>query len=290
MIVGLILFGVPEALLENQCVLSDGRCTYNVQLSLAGGKCNSGPVPPAEFLTGTQNDNSKRMSDMEKDFQDIKDDHESRLKHLENAVQKVVFQETSKSPAKAPFLLGSKYSAGNMETEEQLLTSLHQEFTNIRDRLRIKSELLVVSEKKLNETLKALELSQKNFLESSRDLLEAEDKVGSLQAENFVLKTDLDEKTVKLDLTTEILNETDTSLKILQDNYNITSISESKLKEELANHKTALNETTELLDKTLTEYTTLMTKHAKAVETLHRRERELIDCYTGESRGSYAKR
>ncbi|XP_064601810.1 uncharacterized protein LOC135467847 [Liolophura sinensis] len=285
-IVGLVLLRVPEALLENQCVLSDGRCTYNVQLSLAGGKCNSGPEPPVEFLTGTQNDNSKKMTDMEKDFQDIKDDHESRLKRLENTVQKVVLgsrDTSSKSPAKAPFLLGSKYAESNMETEEQLLTSLHKEFTNIRDRLRIKSDLLVVSEKKLNETLKALEMSQKSFLETSKDLLEAEDKVGSLQAENFVLKTNLDEKTIKLEHTSEILNETDTTLKILQENYNVTSISESKLKEELANHKTALNETTVLLDKTLTEYTTLMTKHAKAVDTLHRRERELIDCYTAKT-------
>jgi hypothetical protein len=285
---------------EAKCSIDTGQCTYNI--NLAHGGCGGGggdddtdielapgPAPlraRAVHPDGQQSDYNK-VTIMEKKFDVVKDDHEKRLKELENSVLKIM-RNAIGPPPPGQFNTGSggggsapntHRSAGPGETN--LLTKLHDEFTRLRTHLKTKSRDLSETQLKLNQTTEAMRDAQEALFRNTEQLLVAEHQVTTLGHERSILKNQVKDKTERLEIMTEELNVSETQRRDLEEQLYTVVRSEANLKEELGYFKYMLNQTVKDLDTLKKNHTELTAKHVRTKQELRRREFELMDCYLG---------
>lgn len=277
----LLVILIPS--LANQCVLLDGQCTYNIQLSHRAGECSS----RGDNFSGQQNDNSNREV---QDLDVAKTNHEDRISELEASVQKLLRDAVSIGPRNPGGEVGTFTrevpGAGPIRqapnrTEHSLLSRLSGEFAGLRNNLRNKTVELLDKETKLNESIEALREAQEDLFEIGEELILAEHKAATLQREGYILKNQLKDKTSRLNSATEKLGVAETKLRDMEEQLYTLVRSEANLKEELGYYIYRLNKTEKNLNALHQNHTDLKHRHARTKQTLRRTEAELMDCYAG---------
>lgn len=279
---------------EADCQLQNGKCTYNINLNTAGA-CSSSPKleqfyhKPEEIRLPAD----AKMSQMQKDFDVVKSDHENRIKELENSIQKVLRNAIPTVPVEySPRVVHVDTNSRQINTIESapskhessgnvLLLQLQTQFNTMRTSLSQRTADLLEARNKLNETSDLLHAAQKQAIDSNNKLVSLETKSTVMERENRILKNKLKDKTERLEYATEKLNTTETKLLTIENQLFDVVRSEAILKEELETVKHILNKTQTKLAELQRNHTILQEKFKKTKRTLKIREEELMECYEG---------
>lgn len=279
---------------EADCQLQNGKCTYNINLN-TDGACSSSPkleqfyLKPEEIRLPAD----AKMSQMQKDFDVVKSDHENRIKELENSIQKVLRSAIPTVPVDySPRVVHVDTNSRQINTIQSapskqessgnvLLLQLQNQFNTMRTSLSQRTADLLEARNKLNETSDLLHAAQKQAIDSNNKLVSLETKSAVMERENRILKNKLKDKTERLEYATEKLNTTETKLLNIENQLFDVVRSEAILKEELETVKHILNKTQTKLAELQRNHTILQEKFKKTKRTLKIREEELMECYEG---------
>lgn len=261
------------------------QCVYNIHLTESHSDCSHAGLQDRVEMD-VQNDYEHKIDNMKRDFTFLKDEHEKRLKELEGTVRDLLGQDASspsilQTPTK-DLDLPLKPQASNRYEGDHVLTRLHDEFGKLRQTLKAKTEELMDAQMRVNETEKMLQQRQMDLLDANQELFNAENKIAVLERERAVLKNQLKDRNYKLDVSSGRLTECETKLTDQQNQLLEVIRSENLLKEELMTCQVILNKTQAENEKLESRHEALQARHASVKNVLTIRERELIDCYSGE--------
>ncbi|GAB1598630.1 uncharacterized protein LOC106870625 [Argonauta hians] len=281
----------------------DNQCTYNIRLAPPSSQSNGGDqcrhLPPVNLrqFSGTeesQNDNAEKMTNMVKDFGVIKDDHENRIKELENYIKKALSRgdETdilkSATDIKLKLKQGSgsnnkdKYGGNNINfenTEDNLIKRLHDQFTMIRELNRQKSQSLRAMNYRLNVTQQKLAETQKNLLTTREQVIQSEEAMSNLQDDKYILQNQLKDKSDRLERAEKRADELEKKNKNTEEKLLGLIRSENLLKEEMYTAQYQLNETLKQLEDARNQYHQLDADFVRLIAEISTREKELKECY-----------
>ena len=285
---------------ESQCTLQNGKCTYNINLSPVDSCHPPTSTDPAGLKKEIPSDSSKQRDDakmykMERDLNVVKADHENRIKELEHSIQSVLRNSIPTVPVDysvhSPVVVDKRpvdYKRTSREEEEgyhgsgdTLLMQLQSQFNRLRSSLSKRTGDLLETRNKLNETSDLLKETQKQLFKTSSQLEVFETKAAILEKEGNIVKNKLKHKTEKLEYTEERLNQSETKLLNLETQLYDLVRAEATLREEYETVKFKFNKTETELGELKVNHTTLTKKHHRTKKTLHLREEELMECYTG---------
>lgn len=286
---------------QSECMIQDGKCTYNINLSPAE-RCQSLASEPISKIDiapeAIKQQDDTEMYKMQHDLNVVKSDHENRIKELEQSIQKVLRNAIPTVPVDysgkaSPVLVDkrpsdlrktSREEEGRFQgSEDTLLMQLQSQFNRLRSSLSKRTADLLETKNKLNETADLLKETQKQLFTSSNQLAVFESKSTILERETNILKNKLKHKTEKLDYTEERLNHSETKLLSLENQLYDLVRAEATLREEYETVKLKLNKTETELGELRRNHTTLTTKFHRTKKTLHFREEELMECYTAKT-------
>ena len=281
---------------QSECTFQDGKCTYNINLSPSRNCFPTSSTTKIEVAPEAikQRDDTK-MYQMQQDFNVVKSDHENRIKELEQSIQRVLRNVIPTIPvdySSRSSVIVDKRPADHKSTrndlegriqgsEDTLLMQLQSQFNRLRSSLSTRTADLLETKNKLNETSDLLKETQKQLFTSSNQLAVFETKAAVLEREGNILKNKLKHKTEKLEYTEERLNQSEGKLVSLENQLYDLVRTEATLREEFDTVKLKLNKTLSELDELRTNHTTLTKKYHRTKKTLHFREAELMECYTG---------
>jgi hypothetical protein len=293
------ILGIVIESSDTQCQLQNGKCTYNVNLNVVEScksptKNNLGVfntyLQPQEIRLPADG----KMTQMQKDFDVVKSDHENRIKELESSIQKVLRNAISSQPVEYPnnkvYVESSSHRETIIEPKRRpnqegsgniLLLQLQNQFNTMRTSLSQRTADLLEERNKLNETSDLLKAAQRQSFESNSKLVGLETNAAVLERETRILKNKYKDKSERLDYANEQLNITETKLRNIENQLYDVVRSESNLKEELETVKHILRETQLKLAALQVNHTDLQAKYNKTKDTLAIRDEELIECYTG---------
>ena len=284
---------------QSQCTLQNGKCTYNINLSPVESCHPSSAAGPAELRQEIPSDSSKQRDDakmyqMERDLNVVKADHENRIKELEHSIQSVLRNSIPTGPVdysvrssnvvdKRPndYKRISREEEGFHGSGDTLLMQLQSQFNRLRSSLSKRTADLLETRNKLNETSDLLKETQKQLFKTSSQLEVFETKAAILEKEANIAKNKLKHKTEKLEYTEERLNQSETKLLNLETQLYDVVRAEATLREEYETVKLKLNRTETELGELRDNHTALIKRHHRTKKTLHLREEELMECYTG---------
>ncbi|XP_029657179.1 uncharacterized protein LOC115231256 [Octopus sinensis] len=301
----LVFFCLLKYTSGTECSFMDGKCTYNIRLappqSITDGSSGGGDqckrYPPANFrqFSGTeesQNDYAEKMTHIVKDFDVIKDDHESRIRELENYIRKSLSRGGEPDVLKVATNIKSKIKQGSSEsggygengipfdtTEGNLIKRLHDQFAAIRKLNRDKSQSLRVMNYKLNETRQKLADTQNNLLLTRDQLLQNEEALSRLQDDKYILQNQLKDRSERLDRAEKRADALEKKNKETDEKLLTLIRSENILKEEMYTAQYKLNETSQLLADARNQYRQLDVDFVRLISEISRREKELKLCY-----------
>ena len=284
---------------QSECKFQDGKCMYNINL-LPPGNCfqpKSTKTSKIEIETAPeaikQRDEAK-MYKMQEDLDVVKSDHENRIKELEQSIQKLLRNVIPTGPMdygrssvvidKRPQDLKSAKKETEMRrqsSEDTLLMQLQSQFNRLRSSLSTRTADLLETKNKLNETSDLLKETQRQLFTTSNQLAVYETKATVLEREGNIMKNKLKHKTEKLEFTEEKLNRSENKLVSLENQLYDLVRTEATLREEFETVKYKLNKTLSELEELRSNHSTLTKKYHRTKKTLHFREEELMDCYTG---------
>lgn len=290
-----------------ECSFMDGKCTYNIRLappqSITDGSSGGGDqckrYPPVNFrqFSGTeesQNDYAEKMTHIVKDFDVIKDDHENRIRELENYIRKSLSRGGEADVLKVATDIKAKIKQGSSEsgnygengvtfdtTEGNLIKKLHDQFAAIRKLNRDKSQSLRMMNYKLNETRQKLADTQNNLLLTRDQLLQNEETLSRLQDDKYILQNQLKDRNERLDRAEKRADALDKKNKETDEKLLTLIRSENILKEEMYTAQYKLNETAQLLMDARNQYRQLDVDFVRLIAEISTREKELKLCYKG---------
>lgn len=272
----------------NQCVLNDGKCSYNVYLS--NDNCG-GPRQRSGQVQNEQRD-SYSAADMQKDFNVVKTDHEDRIRELEASVQKMLRSSlpSNQIPITSNSVEGpirpvniENLFPGVNATEHGLLSSLHNHFTKLRNKIQAKTKKLLDMEVRLNDTSNALAQAHEELFINSEKVIDAEHKVASMEQERYMLKSQIKYKSEQLNHALEKVNITDAKLLQVEKQLYHLVRSESNLKEELGLYQWKLNNSLKAFKSLKTNYTKLDGKYNDTKAELDRAHIDFMECITAKT-------
>lgn len=270
--------------LADQCVLSDGGCSYNVYLS--NNNCQR-PLQKGEAIQNEQMD-SYTMAGMQKDFNVVKTDHEDRIRELEASVQKMLRSSLpshelalSANSLEGPVNIENLFP-GVKTPEHGLISSLHSHLTKLRKEIEKQTQRAVDMEVRLNDTTIALGQAHDELFLNSQKVIAAEQRVREMQQERYVLKNQIKFKTEQLELAKEAANVTDAKLLQLEKQLYVLVRSESNLKEELGLYQWKFNNSVKAFKSLHHNHTRLEGKLNETQTELERANMDLMECITGE--------
>lgn len=276
---------------ETNCQFTNGQCIYHVNLNPANGCPSSTAMDALHKPEEIRLPADEKVTQMQRDFDTLKSDHENRIKELENSIQKVL-RSAIPSGVSAPYQARhvhleaetrdlNQVEVANVKesSEGLLLLQLQNQFNNMRKSLSERTADLLETRNKLNETSDLLKAAQKQAFESNSKLVQFETTAAVLERENRILKNKLKDKTERLEYVSEMLNTTETKLINVENQLYDVVRSESNLREELATLKVILNRTQMELEELRKNHTELGHKYKKSQRLLNLREEELMECY-----------
>ena len=271
---------------QTKCELQNGRCTYNINLSTMG-LCDT---PPSEIISRPNKEEHLereygKMHEMQQDFNTVKSEHETRIKELEESVQRLLrnaipYQERGRT--------GEVYiervsdtrpvpeSGGNV-----LLFQLQHQFNTLRKSLSERTADLLETRNKLNETTDLLNAAQKQAFDSNSKLVSYETNAAVIERENRIMKNKLRHTTEQLDYVSDKLNASEIKLTSVENQLYDVVRSESTLREELATMTLRFNATFKQMEELQKNNTILDALYKKSELTLKLREEALQDCFQG---------
>lgn len=289
---------LPVALAANGCEFEHKGCTYNIYLSPKDGEVKDSEVRDSEvrdsdvncgtrsqqvFLDRAQNDYTAKIDDIEKNFSFLRDEHEQRIKELESTVREFLGLDKNGDRSKEEkdgVVSKGTSSLGNLAMNNaDLMDRLEDEFNKLRREIREKSEDLMDTKIKLNETSTKMHEMQLTHFQTSQDLLNAENQITMLLRERSVLKNQLKDRSYKLDVSMSKATECEVKTTDQQDQMMKLFRSESTLKEELMMVQMQLNQSRTTQVALEEKYDALKIKHERTRYILKVREKDLIDCY-----------
>lgn len=279
---------LSPVILGSQCVLSDGKCAYNVYLS-NGNDCGR-PLQKGAAIQNEQRDDYT-AADIQRDFNVVKTDHEDRIRELEASVQKMLrssipTNQMSASSGPRDGLLGpvnvESLFPGVNATERGLLSSLHNHFTKLRNDIQSQTRKLLDMQVRLNDTTNALSQAHDELFKNSEKVIAAEHKVTSMVQERYILKNQIKFKSEQLHQALEKVNFTDAKLLQVEKQLYVLVRSESNLKEELGLYQWKFNNSLKAIKSLKNNHTRLERKLNKTQAELDRANIDLMECITGE--------
>lgn len=271
----------------HNCELLNGQCRYTVNLNTIGDCLSSSTETSNDFRIdeNLQQQNGK-MFEMQKDFNVVKSEHESRIKDLEESVHKLLRNALSerrniKSEEVYIDQASDKRSQPAQPNGNFLLFQLQHQFNNLRKSLSERSADLLEARNKLNETTDLLNAAQKQALDANNKLVTFETKSSVLERENRIMKRQLKLKNERLEIVEDKLNATEINLFRLENQLYDVVRSESTLREEMVTLKMKFNETLEEMDELKQNNSDLDFLYTKTFITLRQREEDLQDCFEG---------
>ncbi|XP_060575304.1 uncharacterized protein LOC132732812 isoform X2 [Ruditapes philippinarum] len=279
------------AFTQTNCELQNGQCTYNINLSTVG-LCET---PPAEIIQRPNKEKHLekeygKMHEMQQDFNIVKSEHDSRIKELEESVQRLLrnaipYHESGRSRSRDVFIEHvsdtrpvSRESGGNI-----LLFQLQHQFNTLRKSLSERTADLLETRNKLNETTDLLNAAQKQAMDSNSKLVSYETNAAVIERENRIMKNKLKHKTEHLDYISYKLNASEIKLLSVENQLYDVVRSESNLREELATLNLKFNSTLIEMEELQNNNTELEALYIKTEVTLKLREAELQDCFTAKT-------
>lgn len=290
------------------CTFMDGQCTYNIRLAPPGVgagngdgvTCSPGGQKETKQISGTlqsQNDYAEQMTNIVKDFDYMKDDHEKRIKELEHYVLKLLGRINPKSDIaltagniQAKLKQGSVSESGSVENEvfngvtysnsddDRLIKKLHKEFTNLRTANKEKAHKLRIINFQLNETRQKLRDTQDTLVTTTEQLVNAEQTLSVLQDDKYILQNRLKDKSERLYRAEKRLTAMEKRSKAIDEQLLTLIRSENNLKEELHTYKYRLNDTVKKLKEMEKKYNRLNQDYSNISDELVLREKELMVC------------
>ena len=289
----------------------DGQCTYNIRLAppgasadnVDGATCSPPGQKESKQISGTlqsQNDYAEKMTNIVKDFDYMKDDHEKRIKELEHYVLKLLSQINPKPDIllaagniQAKLKQGSVSESGSNGNEvfngvsytnsddDRLIKKLHKEFTTLRTANKEKSHKLRIISFQLNETRQKLVDTQDTLVTTTEQLVNAEQTLNVLQDDKYILQNRLKDKADRLFRAEKKLTVVEKRNKEIDEQLLTLIRSENNLKEELHTYKYRMNDTLKMLKELQKSYNRLNREYSRVSDELVLREKELMDCVKG---------
>lgn len=271
----------------HNCELLNGQCTYTVNLNTMGDCLSTSTETSRDFRIdeNLQQQNGK-MFDMQKDFNAVKSEHETRIKDLEISVHKLLrnaLSETRNIKSEEVYIgqVSDRRSQPAQPNGNILLFQLQHQFNNLRKSLGERAADLLEARNKLNETTDLLNAAQKQALDANNKLVTFETKSSVLERENRIMKNQLKLKTERLEIVENKLNATEINMFSLENQLYDVVRSESTLREEMVTLKMKFNETLEEMDELKQNNSDLDLLYTKTLLTLRQREEDLQDCFEG---------
>lgn len=293
------------------CTFMDGQCTYNIRLATPGanagdvGSATCSPVATpksTDEVSGTlqsQNDYAAQMTNIVKDFDYMKDDHEKRIKELEHYVLKLLgrLNEKSEVPLVTATNIQAKLKESGSESgnivnqnevfngvsygntdDDRLIKKLHKEFTTLRSANKEKSHKLRIVNFQLNETRQKLMDTQDALVSTTEQLLSAEQTLNVFRDDKYILQNRLKDKSERLFKAEKRLAIVEKRNKEIDDQLLTLIRSENNMKEELHTFKYRFNDTKKLLAELEKKYNRLYKQFNLISDELVLREKELMVC------------
>ncbi|XP_045189152.2 uncharacterized protein LOC123546718 isoform X3 [Mercenaria mercenaria] len=282
-----IFYGIfiKSTFTQTSCELRNGQCTYHVNLNTMGFcETQASEILPSSNREDNLEKEHGKIHDMQKDFNTVKSEHESRIKELEVSIQKLLrnaipYQNRGRS--REVFI--DRVSDAQPVTRESggniLLFQLQHQFNTLRKSLSERTADLLETRNKLNETTDLLNAAQKQAFDSNSKLVSFETKSTVLERENRIMKSKLKHKSEHLEHVQEKLNSTEFNLINVENQLYDVVRSESTLKEELATLKLEFSSSKQEIEELRNNNTELDALYRKTEITLRLREADLQDCF-----------
>ncbi|XP_059171505.1 uncharacterized protein LOC131952722 [Physella acuta] len=266
---------------DTGCNFDYEGCTYNIYLSpkdqanMGGRDC--GVRDQQLLFDRAQNDYSAKLDDMEKNFSFLRDEHEQRIKELESTVRELLGLDKIRERGKDDT---GQSPLGPLSLDNaELMEKLENEFNKLRKEIREKSDELLDTKIRLNETSTKVQEVQLSQFQTSQDLLNAENQITMLLRERAILKNQLKDRSYKLEVSGQKAAECENKNVNQQEEMMKLFRSENTLKEELMTAQLKLNITKAEHEQLEAKHNDLKAKHERTKFILKIREKELIDCY-----------